>query len=221
MYFTLDVISRLGKLTASRMADATARTKSGWASSRADYITELAIERISGLPTPSYTNANMDWGIKTEAEARTVYEFVNNVDVVDVGFVPHPRIPMLGASPDGAIGSDGLLEIKCPKTTTHMQSFRGRFDNKYDKQMQTQMACTGRQWVDFMSYDPRVPLEYRVVIRRVHRDDRMIERLEKEAEEFLAEVAAEHTELVALAESRSVDALRKALEASVAKETAA
>ena len=181
---------RLGKLTASRIADATTRVKAGWGASRANYMAELLTERLTGQPYPRYSNAAMEWGTQNEPEARTVYQFERNVTVEEVGFVEHPRIAMSGASPDGLVGDDGLVEIKCPNTATHIATLlgEGEIDGGYVKQMQWQMACTGRQWCDWVSYDPRLPVAMRMVIIRVSRDDKMIVKLEAEASEFLAEL---------------------------------
>jgi putative phage-type endonuclease len=194
---------RLGKLGASRIADATARTKAGWGSSRANLMAELLIERLTGEPAPRYTNAAMDWGTEKEPEAITVYEFEKNVTVEPIGFCPHPRIADSGASPDGMVGLDGLLECKCPQTATHIDTLLGAaIDEKYTKQVQWQMACTGRKWCDWMSYDPRLPVNLRVVIRRVERDEAMITKLEREAAEFLGELSDRHERLVKIASSR-------------------
>lgn len=190
--------ARLGRLTASRVAEATARIKSGWGASRANYMAELLTERLTGQPYPRYSNAAMEWGTQTEPEACTVYEFERNVRVEEAGFVPHPRIGMSGASPDGFVGDSGLVEIKCPNTATHLETLLGgdEIDLAYMKQVQWQMACTGRQWCDWVSYDPRLPPAFRVLILRVLRDDKMIAKLEAEVAEFLAELAAKETRLL-------------------------
>jgi putative phage-type endonuclease len=195
--------ARLGKLTASRIADATARTKTGWGASRANYMAELLTERLTGQRAPQYTNAAMEWGTQTEPEARTVYEFERNVTVEEVGFIPHPTIAMSGASPDGLVGDYGLdyglVEIKCPNTATHIEALLGlggEIDGRYGKQMQWQMACTDREWCDFVSYDPRLPVAMRMLITRVLRDGKMIAKLEAEAKEFLAELAAKEALLL-------------------------
>ncbi len=215
--------ARLGRLTASRIADATARTRSGWGASRANYMAELLVERLTGQRAPQYTNAAMEWGTQYEAEARTAYEFLRNIDVEEVGFIPHPRIPQSGASPDGLVGSEGMVEFKCPSTANHIETFLGEpIGERYEKQMYWQMACCpGRRWCDFVSYDPRLPPEYRMVIRRLDLNYAEIAKLEKEAETFLNQLDAKHQALVEMAQGRSGDSLRKALEASVAKETAA
>lgn len=180
--------ARLGKLTGSRIDDATARTAKGfYGASRENYMTELLYERRYGIQWPSYCNGAMQWGTEQEPNAIVSYEMTRNVDVVPVGFVDHPRIPMSGASPDGFVGVDGLVEVKCPETKRHFATLLGEpIDGGYIKQMQWQMACTGRQWCDWVSYDPRIPVPAeQIKIIRVMRDDAMIAKLEAEAQEFL------------------------------------
>lgn len=180
---------RLGKVTASRVADVVARTKTGPSASRANYMAQLVAERLSGAVQESFTNAAMAWGTANEPEARDAYGFYVDADVVQVGFADHPRIAMTGASPDGLIGTDGLLELKCPNTSTHIETLLGgAVPAKYLTQMQWQMACTGRAWCDFASYDPRLPQSMRLFVKRVTRDDAMIALLEKQVVEFLAEL---------------------------------
>lgn len=181
--------ARLGKLTASRIALALATTKTGWGASRANVRAELVCERLTGTASRGYVNAEMQWGTDHEAEARDAYEFYRDVDVELVGFVDHPRIAMSGASPDGHVGKDGGLEIKCPNTATHIETLLGAsIDGRYIKQMQWQMACSGRKWTDFVSYDPRMPSEMQVHIQRIQRDDKLIAQMETDAELFLREV---------------------------------
>lgn len=180
---------RLGKATASRMADICAKTKSGYSASRATYAAELVVERLTKTPREGFTNAAMQWGTTTEPEARRAYAFVTDTDVVEVGFVDHPTIPMSGASPDGLAGDDGMVEIKCPQTSTHIATLLGKtFADKYVKQALWQLACTGRQWCDLASYDPRLPESMRLFIQRVERDDEAIAELEAEVSKFLSEV---------------------------------
>lgn len=180
---------RLGKATASRICDIIARTKTGWGASRASYAAQLVAERLTQRPVESFTNAAMQWGTETEPEARRAYSFRLDVDVEETGFIDHPKIAMSGASPDGLIGGDGLVEFKCPNTSTHIATLLGdAVPAKYLTQMQWQMACTGRQWCDFASYDPRLPETMRLFVKRVERDDAEIIRLEDAVSEFLAEV---------------------------------
>lgn len=180
---------RSGKVTASRIADLTAKTKSGYAASRANYMAQLVCERLTGLPQESFTNSAMQWGTDQEPIARAEYEALQGVFVDEIGFASHPTIENAGASPDGLVGEDGLIEIKCPNTATHIETLlSGEPDTKYVKQMQWQMACTGRKWCDFVSFDPRMPENLRLFVKEVWRDDQMIAELEKEVREFLAEL---------------------------------
>lgn len=180
---------RLGKVTASRVADVIAKTKTGWGASRANYAAELVAERLSGAPAEKFTNAAMAWGTEKEPDARAAYEFYADATVELVGFVAHPTIRDAGASPDGRVGADGLVEIKCPNTATHIETLLGQaVPSKYVTQMQWQMACEGRQWCDFVSYDPRLPESMALFVRRVERDQAMIDMLEKEVSIFLREV---------------------------------
>lgn len=181
--------ARLGRLTASRIAKALARTKTGWGASRANLRAELVCERLTGVPQDTYTNAAMQWGTDQEPAARAAYEFYRDVDVVTVGFIDHPRILMSGASPDGLVGTDGLVEFKCPNTATHIETLSGApVADEYRKQVLWQMACTGRKWADLASFDPRMPAEMQLHVTRIERDDAAIAELEREAEVFLAEV---------------------------------
>lgn len=181
--------ARVGKVTASRIADVTAKTKTGWGAGRKNYMAELVAERLTGNRNEGFTNAAMQWGTDTEPDAVAAYEFYQCVTVEPVGFVDHPNIEMTGASPDGLVGDDGLIEIKCPNTATHLDTIlTGKIDGKYIKQMQWQMACTGRKWCDFASYDPRLPEHLRLWTNRVTRDDAMIAELESTVRDFLSEL---------------------------------
>lgn len=180
---------RVGKATASRIADVIARTKTGWGASRANYAAELVAERLTGTPAEKFTNAAMAWGTEKEPDARAAYEFYTGETVELVGFVNHPKIRDAGASPDGRVGERGLVEIKCPNTATHIETLLGQaVPSKYVTQMQWQMACDGRAWCDFVSFDPRLPESMSMFVRRVERDDDMIAMLEKEVATFLREV---------------------------------
>ncbi|GGE36124.1 phage-related exonuclease [Agaricicola taiwanensis] len=181
--------ARLGKVTASRVADVVARTKSGYSASRANYMAQLICERLTGVKAETFNSREMQWGTDTEAEARSAYCFYRDADIEEVGFVDHPRIAETGASPDGLVGDDGLVEIKCPNTSTHIETLLGqKVPEKYVTQMQWQMACTGRAWCDFVSYDPRMPADMRLFVQRVHRDEERIAELEREVTEFLSEL---------------------------------
>lgn len=180
--------ARLGKVTASRIADVLAKTKSGPAASRKNYLVELVCERMTGVQAESFMSAAMQWGIEHEEEARSLYHF-DVAPVEDAGFVDHPTIANSGASPDGYVGSDGLVEIKCPNTATHLDTVEsGKIGSKYYAQMQWQMDCTGRQWCDFVSYDPRVGEQLQLWVIRVERDEQWLEAARQEVETFLSEV---------------------------------
>ena len=186
--------NRAGKVTASRVADVIAKTKSGYSASRANYLTQLVIERF-GVVNEGFTNAAMQWGTETEPLARIEYEKRNLVSVEQVDFVENKYIQMSGASPDGIVG-DGLLEIKCPNSTTHFEYLLANVvPEKYKPQMAWQMCCTGAKWCDFVSYDPRVPEGLQYFEIRYERDDAYIAMLEDEVMTFLAEVNAKYIQL--------------------------
>lgn len=190
---------RLGKVTASRVADVVAKTKTGYSAGRANYAAQLIAERLTGTVAESYTNAAMQHGTETEPEARAAYEFYQGVTVKEVAFVPHPKIDQAGCSPDGLVDADGLVEIKCPNTATHLETLLGQaVPGKYETQMQFQMACTGRSYCDFVSYDPRMPENMRLFIKRVPRDDKRITELESEIASFLLELAVKLSQLNSL-----------------------
>ena len=181
--------ARLGKVTASRVADVVAKTKSGYSTSRANYMAELVAERLTGAKAESFSNAAMQWGTDQEPEARLAYEFRTDAEIALVGFIPHPSIVMSGASPDGLVGDSGLVEIKCPNTATHIDTLlTGTIPGKYETQMLWQMACTGREWCDFASYDPRMPVEMQLFVKRFNRDAERIAELEAEVRAFLTEL---------------------------------
>jgi putative phage-type endonuclease len=163
--------ARCGKVTASRVADIIAKTKTGPSASRENYLAQIVCERMTGKPAESYSNAAMAWGTEQEPFARAAYESAKDVLVEEVGFVPHPNISEAGASPDGLVGLFGLVEIKCPNTATHIQTLLDqKVPEKYNTQMQWQMACTQRQWCDFVSFDPRMAEGLQLFIKRVELD---------------------------------------------------
>ncbi len=191
--------ARLGKVTASRVAELMARTKTGFSTSRANYMAELICERLTGSQAEKYSNAAMAWGTEQEPNAKAAYAFMEDVEIADVGFVPHPTISDFGASPDGLVGEIGLVEIKCPITATHLDTLlNGTIDGKYITQMQVQLACTGRAWCDFVSYDPRLPVDMQLWVKRVHRDAGKIAEIETEVTQFLAELTAKIAKLQAM-----------------------
>jgi len=181
--------ARLGKVTASRVVDVVAMTKSGNSASRANYMAQLVVERITGKVEESYSNAAMAWGTEHEPMARAEYEILRGVMVNEIGFVPHPTIENSGASPDGLVNDKGLIEIKCPNTATHIETLLTReIPKKYICQMYWQMACTGREWCDFVSYDPRMPDHLKLCVINVPRNEELIGELEIEIAKFLKEV---------------------------------
>ena len=180
--------ARLGKVTASRVADVVAKTKNGYGASRENYMAQLICERLTGKPTEMFSNAAMEWGTQTEPQARAAYSAKTGELVEEVGFLCHPVIEQAGASPDGVVG-EGLVEIKCPNTATHLEYvLSGKPPEKYVTQMQWQMAVTGAPWCDFVSYDPRLPEHLQMLIVRVARDATRIAELEDEVRKFLGEL---------------------------------
>lgn len=181
---------RMGKVTASRVADVLAKGKSGPSASRANYAAQLISERLTGVAAEGFKNAAMEWGNEKEAEARALYEFLAEAEVTEVGFVDHPRIAMAGSSSDGHVGADGMVEFKCPNTATHIETLiSGKIPGKYQTQMTWQLACEPqRKWCDYVSYDPRLPADMRKFIKRFPRDEIRIAETEREVRAFLAEI---------------------------------
>lgn len=185
------ITARLGKVSASRVADMTARTKTGYSTSRANYAAELIAERLTGQRTEKYTNEAMQWGTDNEAQARSVYELMTDFSVTKVGLVLHPTIDMACASPDGLVGDEGMVEIKCPLTATHIDTLLTEtIDGRYIKQTQWQMACCNRQWCDFVSFDPRLPEDLRLYVQRIERDEGVCAALAENVAAFCAEADA-------------------------------
>ncbi len=182
-------IDRLGKVTASRVADVMAKTKSGPSASRKNYMAELVAERLTGTWEEGFVSGPMKWGTETEPLGRAEYEIRTGQMVEQVGFINHPKIKMFGGSPDGLVGKDGGIEIKCPNTATHIETLlSGVVDRKYVIQVQSLMAVTGRAWWDFVSFDPRLPAELSYWQARIMRDDAFIAEIEDEVRGFLAEL---------------------------------
>lgn len=183
--------ARAGKVTASRMADVLAKIKTGEAAARRDYRAQILAEILTGAPQEdSFINAEMQWGLDNEILARGAYQVEKDTDVDPVGLVLHPRIERAAASPDGLAG-EGLLEVKCHKTATHIQYLlAGTVPEKYQPQMLWQMACAERPWCDFVSYDPRLPADMQLFVVRFNRDDARIRSMEAEVTVFLSEVDA-------------------------------
>ena len=178
--------ARAGLVTASRVADVLAKGegKTRWA-----YMCHLAAERLSGRPIDTFTSRDMAIGTEREPRARAIYQLTRGVLVDETGFVPHPKIDGFGASPDGLVGNHGLVEIKCPKLATHVHTIlTNKIDRKYVLQMQAQMACTGRFWVDYVSYHPDLPDRLALWCKRVERDSMLISDMLIEIRQFLGEL---------------------------------
>ena len=181
--------ARAGLITASRIADLMAKTKAGESASRANYRAQLVAERLTGKPQESFSNSAMQWGTDQEPMARSAYEIRHGEMIEQVGLILHSSIPLTGASPDGLIGDNGLIEIKCPNTATHIEyAVSGKPPTKYLLQMLWQMECTGREWCDFVSYDPRMPADMQLFIVRVNRDDKRIKEICDEVMKLNAEI---------------------------------
>lgn len=195
--------ARLGKVTASRVADVMAKTKTGYSASRENYMAQLVVERLTQTKAESFTNAAMQWGTDQEPFARAAYEAAQGVMVEEVGFMSHPDIEMAGASPDGLVGDDGMVEIKCPNTAGMIEALlTQKVPAKYFAQMQMQMACAGRQWCDYVVFDPRMPVKAQLFVKRVPRDDVFIKEMETEIVKFLSEVDAQVQQLNQIIESK-------------------
>ena len=181
--------ARCGKVTASRIGDLMARTKKGWGAARGHYLAEKVAERITGKPRDRRKVASLDHRLELEPDARAAYEFYSDNVVELAGFIEHPRIPDAGASPDGLIRPNGGLEIKCPDEEAHIQILTAQaIDSDYLYQMQFNIACANADWWDFASFNPNMPEELKLYVRRVERDDDMIGDIENSVIEFLAEV---------------------------------
>lgn len=183
--------ARTGCLTASRMGACLKRLKSGEDSAeRRSLKIEILAERLTGNIVPKYNTEAMQWGIETEAAAKEAYEAKTGRLITDVGFIPHPTISLFGASPDGLV-DDGLIEIKCPSTTTHLQYLLNKtVPDQYKPQMLTQCVCTGRKWVDFVSFDPRLPEPHQLFVIRYEPTVEELATIEEEAKIFLDEIEA-------------------------------
>ena len=180
--------ARLGKATASRFSDIMARTRSGYAASRKNYMAELVTERLTNTVPENYTSAAMVWGLENEPLARLEYELATDNEVTETGFWLHDTFPA-GASPDGLVNDDGLIEIKVPNTATHIETLQTKkVPRQYVAQVQGQLWITDRQWCDFISFDPRLPQNAQMIIVRVQRDNEYIRELEEELTQFLDEV---------------------------------
>lgn len=183
--------ARLGKVTASRIADVMAKTKSGYGASRKNYMAELIVERLTGQSPERFENAAMRFGTETEPLARSAYEVAADVMVEEVGFVDHPTIPNAGASPDGLVGTDGLVEIKCPNTATMIEYLTTqKIEERYILQMEFQLLCTRRKWCDFVMFDPRLPERLQLSFRRYEHNADIAHSITGEVMLFLEELDA-------------------------------
>lgn len=177
--------ARLGHATGSRASDIIAGKDT---QARKGYITQLVTERLTGQSQDFYTNADMQRGIDVEPVARAAYQASNEL-VDEVGFIKHPTILWFGASPDGLVGSDGLVEIKCPRSTTHLEYIQAKKPPaKYIPQMMAQLSCTGRKWVDFVSFDNRFPEHLQLFVVRFQPSAEELEQFESKIKSFLSEV---------------------------------
>lgn len=184
--------ARCGSLGASGITEALATTKGGWGASRENIKARLIAERLTGTPQDGYTNAAMQWGHDQEDNAANAYSFLTGNEVQVCGLFRHPTLTGSHASPDRLVGDDGLVEIKCPNTATHIDTLKSqKVPSKYVTQIQWQLACTGRAWCDFVSYDPRLPEDLQLFVSRVNRDDAAIAKMENDVAVFLAEVEAD------------------------------
>jgi putative phage-type endonuclease len=189
--------ARAGHCTASRFADVLAQVKAGEAAGRRNYRWQLVTERLTGIPADSYTNAAMQWGTEQEPFAREAYEIETGDTVEQVGFIKHPSIPFVGASPDGLIGKTRGVEIKCPhQSVVHVQTWAGGMPSEHVAQVQGGMWVLGLEEWQFISFDPRMPGKLRLYTEIVKRDDDYIARLEAEVVRFLDEVEKQHAQLL-------------------------
>jgi putative phage-type endonuclease len=195
--------ARCGKATASRFKDAMATLKNGQpAQAQRDYLTELVVERLTGQPVQKFTTAAMLWGTEQEAAARAAYEQITGTEVEETGFIAHDTL-YAGCSPDGLVDWDGLIEIKCPyNSAVHIETLLGGMPTEHMPQVQGQMWITGREWCDFVSYDPRMPAELQLHVQRIQRDPSFIADLEARITSFLQQVGTQVEALRRLAEGK-------------------
>lgn len=188
---------RAGHCTASRFKDVRAKIKSGEAASRRSYRVQLVTERLTGIPVETYRNAAMEWGSFTEPEAKDAFEVLTGEIVETASFILHPEIPWCGGSPDGLVNDDGAIEIKCPyQSTVHVETLENGMPSEHMAQCQGVLWVTGRKWVDFISYDPRMPEHLKLYRERIERDEKYIAELAAEVKAFLKEVETMHTRLL-------------------------
>lgn len=189
--------ARVGKATASRFKDVIAKVKNGSpAAVRANYLVDIATERLTKAATPHYTNTAMQWGVTHETGARILYEQRRQLQVEETGFVQHDELDA-GASPDGLVDWDGLIEIKCPyNSAVHVMTWMEGMPEEHNAQVQGQLWITGRQWCDFVSFDPRMPAGLQLYVERIERNDSFIAGLETDIRKFLIDVDLMVTKLM-------------------------
>ena len=207
--------ARAGKVTASAIADVLSKPKKGSAETtgRMNYRAQIIAEILSGQPCDDpFISRPMQWGIDQEPFARAAYELYRGFLVDTVGFVEHARIENFGCSPDGLVSDDGLVQFKCPNTATHIEYLlKGEVPAEYHSQMFAEMACTGKAWCDFASFDPRLPQDLQLFVKRLHRDDAEIQKIELAVENFLAEVRDYLVRLASLKDDGLQDLLHKSI----------
>lgn len=194
------VVARVGKLTASRMAEAMAMVKDGPklkdgtqkmkpGADRANLLRDLLAERLVGSAKDHYVTPAMQWGLDYEAEAVMAYEAHTGNLAAPGGFVEHPTIEFFGATPDRFLGQDGLMEVKCPTTATFVKwATEGVVPEEYRPQMAAQILCTRRRWVEFVAYDPRLPPQFRLFVRRFEPTPQYLAQVEQAAVDFLRDL---------------------------------
>jgi len=198
--------ARRGKVTASRVADLMARTKTGFAASRENYKAELLLEILTGTTAVGFVSEAMKWGTEKEPEARAKYAETIFETVTEVGFVHHPDIAGVGVSPDGLVGDDGLVEIKCPNTATFIDIFlKDQIPQKWLTQIQAQLDTTGRKWCDFVCYDPRMPEGAQLYVKRVERDEMFIATMREMIITFIKELNEDVAKVKAKIEEKKND----------------
>lgn len=188
--------ARLGKVTASQLANVLMKPATA---GYQNYMARLVCERLTGSPTETFQSPAMLHGTETEPQARAMYEMETGLEVSEVGFIDHPTLAMSGASPDGLVGDNGLVEIKCPQPTGHIAALTGaKIKRDYLLQMQWQMLCTDRKWCDFVSFCPSLPAEMQIHIQRVDHDADLAEELTQGVTAFLAAIDDKMTTLTKL-----------------------
>jgi putative phage-type endonuclease len=181
---------RLGWITASRFKDVMSNGRSGAPSkTRLSYMYQLAAEALTGDRVESFSSEYMEWGTKTEPQACAMYEFDSGVSVDHPAFIKWNAVNKIGISPDGLVNDDGGIEIKCPKTTTQIETFlSGKMPSCHKPQVQGSLWVTGREWWDFVSFDPRIDGDASYMCVRQYRDEKYISELEEKCLSFEAEL---------------------------------